>query len=372
MRGVMFAKMQRRLVFGQLGLWVGLAVLISLVGLPDTAKDGRIFDEWVQIALFLSGFVLVSLPFDYVGGFWLWRKFGRIPPQTPTTYIRSLITHTVLYQLIALAFLIVGQAQCLSAILALVMLISFAQIEWQDKVAQLVGGLRPTQRDLGAETRLLRRQNLEIGNVQVMQATDPAFMGGLSGRPGHAQLVLPAAWFDEAGSPYTARQMIRRASVLRDGSRNRALAIALLSNVGGVVLCSLLPNVTFATGDGVIMFMLAFTLWSTLLQMTLLPLLSRRAVAAADYFAAKKGLPKRQLKQTFETSGALISADFTFPYPIPDQAERLEQLASHQPPVGAWHVQHMTLYLSWSCLGLLSRSLWCIGRPQLWVMGIAE
>ncbi len=381
LRGVTFTMMQRRLVWVQLGLIVGLSAVGLGLGVPQRlASGGGLFVEWGRVAAFLIGFVVVMVPFDYLGGFWIWRKFahfdklrtGRIPPQTPSTYLRALLLHTVIYLLIAFALLLAGQANCLTAVLAVVIAISFAQIEWQDVAARQIGNIQRVERNLGAEDRLLKRQNLAIGNVRVLAASDPAFGGGYTGRPGHAVLILPARWLDEAGSPYAARQMIRRAAVLHDGGRNRGLLLALMVNVVGLALTAFVPGAGFATAAELITTVLAFTLWSALWQVSVLPWTSRRAVLAADYFVAKKGVPKRMLGQTFAMSEMASSAEYAYPYPIPCKQERLDQLAQHERPRGAWQAQHMTLYLSWGCLGLLSRGMWGIGRPQLWVMGVGD
>lgn len=53
------------------------------------------------------------------------------------------------------------------------------------------------------------------------------------------------------------------------------------------------------------------------------------------------------------------------PVPSVDNRRRLTRSRSF----GAWHATRMMLFLSWSCLGLLSRAVHCnAGRPELWVL----
>jgi hypothetical protein len=53
--------------------------------------------------------------------------------------------------------------------------------------------------------------------------------------------------------------------------------------------------------------------------------------------------------------------------PSVDNRRRLTRGTSSS--LGAWHVARLTLFLSWSCLGLLSRAVHCnAGRPELWVL----
>jgi hypothetical protein len=56
-------------------------------------------------------------------------------------------------------------------------------------------------------------------------------------------------------------------------------------------------------------------------------------------------------------------------HPIPSVSARLRAFATERPTTGAWNAARYALYLSWPCLGFLSRAVHCnSGRPELWAM----
>lgn len=55
--------------------------------------------------------------------------------------------------------------------------------------------------------------------------------------------------------------------------------------------------------------------------------------------------------------------------PVPSVDNRRRLTRNSPWSLGGWHAARTTLFLSWSCLGLLSRAVHCnAGRPELWVL----
>jgi hypothetical protein len=90
--------------------------------------------------------------------------------------------------------------------------------------------------------------------------------------------------------------------------------------------------------------------------------LLRRGV---DFETFTKAISTLDSAQDDEPSrGALVETIF---HPVPSVDNRLQTQQSGSPL--AWHAARMTLFPSWSCMGLLARAVHCnVGRSELWAM----
>ena len=349
----------------QVTFFVVVALLALVLRLPHLLPTGNPARDFAGMSIVIGIYVLLSLPFDLIA-----LRSGSLS-HGYAKIARGTILHALLLLIIAGLLLAVGLANCFSGIVALVLGTMWLQIELQHRFGSWVGGMAIVVRDLGVEARLLKRRNMEIANVLVLENNDHAFTGGFTGRPGHTKLVVPATWLDIIGSKYAALQMMRRAGALKEQRRLMGLLVAILFNLTGFIGTSLLPGAGFATAPELTTTMLAFTLWSAAGHLFWLPTLSRRGVLACDHFLAKKGVPKRELNKLFTQSAGYIEHDTLLQErlfaPVPSPEVRLQQVSGHEPPHAAWNAQQMTLYLSWSCVGFLSRCVGNIGRTELWV-----
>jgi hypothetical protein len=118
---------------------------------------------------------------------------------------------------------------------------------------------------------------------------------------------------------------------------------------------------------------LGFTLW-TFIGLLTLPTLSRQATYSIDQKVIDRGASPENFYATVKTldrlqddepkRSALIETIF---HPVPSVDNRRSDAACMFPI--AWHAARMTLFLSWSCMGMLVRAVHCnVGRPELWVM----
>jgi hypothetical protein len=119
--------------------------------------------------------------------------------------------------------------------------------------------------------------------------------------------------------------------------------------------------------------MCGFTVWS-FLGLLVLPTVSRNASLQIDEELVHLGLPFELITNTASTMDHLQDGE-------PERSRFIETIFHPVPSVNgrnqsktvkgfaAWNVARTTLFLSWACLGLLSRSVHCnVGRPELWTM----
>ena len=353
-------------------LFVALALVALLLGWPGLLRsDGSLLGDWLGFGVVVLMYVGVSLPFDLVGE-WPrmganWREFGR-------KLFVGIIVHAAVYWLMGGLLLVAGRAGCLSGGLGVVGGVMVLQVQFQTQLAQVVGQMRRVRPNLDAEGRRLRRHGLAFDNVLVLDAVDKGFCGGFSGRLGLAQLVIPAHWLSESGTEYASMQMLRRAGALRRGGRGKGVVLGGALNLVLLTVASLLPNAGFGSAEQLLTTLLYMTLFSPfILLLTLIP--TRAGVHECDYFAAKKGIPKRILRKVWRETAWLTAGvtdveravQFDGVRPIPPIATRLQNILQEPPTYAGWNAQQMTLYLSWACCGFLSRAIFVQGRPERWV-----
>ncbi len=207
----------------------------------------------------------------------------------------------------------------------------------------------------------------------VLEHEDPGFTGGVVGLPGQETIVIPHGWLEGLSPQQLATAVARRLLAIDSGGRSRGLAVALAWVVVGFSVSALLPGAGTQSVAQLVTTCCGFTCW-TFLGLLVLPTVSRQASYAIDRRVIQLGVAESLLDSTLSTLDrvqddeprrpAFIEAIF---HPVPSVAKR-QQIANSS-HVGAWHVARMVLFLSWSCMGLLSRAVHCnAGRPELWVM----
>ncbi len=384
-----YARARLWLGISGVGFWVTLAATFllwqatpfsdSLVEQPSLANDAK------HLSLWLGCYVLLSTPFDWLGGYWLPRRFGRTAPTLPNfiaQWLRGVLGQSLVLLAAGLTLLAAGRAggrwgATLAALLVMVVLLAA-----QGWLARFIGGLRTATTSLKPYEQWLARWGVKVPAATVLEVSDPAFVGGFVGWPGRERLVLPASWIQQkTGLPAlsdeaVATQIARRIGVVERGSRQRGVWLALLWNVTGFALATTLPGAGVTNSSELLMTACGFTLWSFLGLLTL-PSFSRPGVFEGDFFAAQQGIPRAALERTAATldqwqddepaRSPLVETIF---HPIPSVQSRLRHLAAQgSEPRGAWQAARVALFLSWGCFGFLSRAVHCnSGRPELWVL----
>ena len=337
-------------------LWLGITgvgtwTLIAATGIwqqwdAPIATESRVADLLMLAVLY----VLIQAPFDWLGGYYLPKKFGRV--QTPFAgWAKGAAVQGLCWVAASSILLWAGGAYgSVGAAIAMV-LVMLTLVMGQGPLARVVGSVRTVSRE--ADTDLVA-----VG--------DPAFVGGWVGLGPARRLLMPMTWPRE----WRAVQRVRRSGVIVSGARAAGLALAVAFNLAGLlIILAWTPGAGFSTTDGYLRLVFGFTLWS-FAGLLILPSLSRPAVFTADRFAAAQGIAwettARELDRLQDDEPARPKWIERIFHPVPALAARFRGGESGP---GAWQAARLALYLSWSVPGLLSRSVHCnVGRPDVWVL----
>lgn len=377
------------MTYARARLWLG----ISGVGLIVVITVTMIFadipylllpktEQWQAIdVLALFGFavalIVVMLPFDLFGGYLLPKRFGRETTTLGTFCKRwsfAVATQTILFLTTGLAILAAGRLAGLAGALAIIGLVAMFYLAAQGTLARLFtkGKWSRNSRLLETASKAIDASELRMPLV-VVDHTDAGFTGGVVGLPHRETLLIPRKWLNTLSAEQLGVAIARRIEAVRSGSRTRGLVVALAWILTGFTIAALLPGAGVRSVAGLVTTCCGFTCW-TFLGLLILPTVSRRGSYGVDEQVLQRGISRENLDSTLAALDrlqddepqrpALIEAIF---HPVPSVENR--QSFSGGSAGGAWHVARMTLYLSWSCLGLLSRAVHCnAGRPELWVM----
>lgn len=347
-----------------------LALAALLLNWPHRIFDGfepRLWHDLIGLLWIVALYAAIHVPLDYIGGYWLSCHFSRqclVFAYFAAKYVRGLGVQSVFFLFSGLILLQVGRFGGRLAVIAVLALTMIVMVELQDQLARWVSGLR-----------LMAREWINGKQVLTVDGMDSGFAGGLSGLPGREKVVVPALWQRVLPKIALDVELKRRSAAMESGSRLRGLLLAMFWNLTGFYLSSLAPAAGVATLAELFTTTLYFTFWS-FLGLLLLPTLSRYGVYELDQFARRNGMGESefslavreldQLQDDEPVRPAGIEAIF---HPVPSVSARIENFPRDHRPVGAWNAARYALFLSWPCLGFLSRAVHCnSGRPDLWVM----
>jgi hypothetical protein len=346
-----YARTKLWLGISNVGWIVSFSALALLLNLPASFSPG-----WLGIGQFVLLYVLLSLPFDLVGGQWIPRRYSR-PPVAMVVWIRGAVSQALLYLFFGILILESGTRFGMAGSIVVFLTLTIVLILLQAPLASLTGSMK--------STRALDGLYLE--------ARDPSFSGGWTGFPGAEIPVWPSGWRGDLDPELRLAQLTRREGAVNSGSRTRGLALAAIWNLAGFAIALTLAGT--GTAASVVRLSLLFTLWS-FLGVLILPTPSRAGVHEADEWALRQGIQPVTLARTIDeldrrqddepARPASVEAIF---HPIPSPSARKEYLRNPAGRRGAWHANRSALYLSWAALNLLSRAVHCnSGRPELWVL----
>lgn len=349
------------------GAFVTFALVMYLWQLPATLfpfDGGPLWAEWLALATLFGIYALISLPFDFLGGYLLPCRYQRLCLMFPVfwmKWVRGVLAQGAVMTLSALVLFETGRRLGVWAAAGALVALQLLLVAFQLPLARLVGGLQ--ERAGGHPGRRL------------LAGMDSGFSGGIAGLPGRETVVVAAHWADGLSEAELRAVLLRREGILKSGARWRGLLAACAWNAAGFVACAHLPGAGVGRLWEFVTTLVAMTLWS-FLGLLLLPSLSRPAVKSADRYAlahgadaAALGEAMREIDQWQEDEprrGRWLERVF---HPIPAVENRLAALGAPAEGTGFWHAARMALYLSWANFGMLSRAVHCnAGRPELWVL----
>ena len=305
-------------------LWLGISGVGAFVLLAAFALaldwPRQLAEAGYALPTAIAAYLLLSLPLDLLGGYLLPRRYQRPTPTLPAFLARLLCA-----QLVHAAFLYLA-ANALEAAAA------------------------------------------EAGLPGLLAAAAAGMLALLLARP----LVAPLLG---GRAPLSAMAALRLRAAAQNGSRLRGILVALAWNLAGLAVSASATGADLSRPDGILTLACGFTLWS-FLGLLILPSLSRPAVLATDRALLARGVTRAALEASIrevdkEQDDEPVRAPWVerIFHPIPSVSVRLAALDRPAAPRwGADEAARLTLYLSWACLGLLSRAVHCnSGRPDYWV-----
>ncbi len=376
------------MTYARARLWLGITGVGSLVSislfalvteLPQRLSQTRTEFGSLglsQLVIVTSLFLIWLMPLDFLGGFAFPRRFEKSKKS-----FRNWVQ----------AYLVAATAQ------ALLFVLFGSLIVWTSQIYGRTGGLAAITISMIScfvvRNRLLLRREFKSANSNeklvnatamiqswqifvprtvVVEHTDIGFTGGIIGFGKRAQIVIPRAWLSLTREQL-ATSIARRALAVSTGSYHRGLAIAFAWNLSGFLLCSFLPGASLESVAGLVTTLCGFTLWSFLGLLTL-PTISRNACLTIDRSLSTKGVPLDLISNTAHSIDQMQDDEPDRPRWIETIFHPVPNVSSRNPSnsvrgLEAWNVARSTLFLSWACLGFLSRSVHCnLGRPELWTM----
>jgi hypothetical protein len=379
--------------YGRARLWLGisavgtmvtLATLVLVFGIPtrfQPAINGNFGSQVTGLLLFFLIYTLIQIPFDFLGGYWLLKRFGRSHPSLGTfvtSLIRGVVSHGALLFITALLIMVASRYAGVAGTVIVGMAISFFLLRFRVPIASIVSPMalvsEPAVAALQSQQPNGRQPNGRQLDVMNVESSDEGFTGGIVGVLHPRSQLFPTRWREVLGTEGFQLAVSRRTLAMKTGSWLRGRLVALSFTAVGLLVSSLLVDSTqLGTAWGTIQFSLWFSLWSFLGLLTL-PTLSRRGVMEIDERAQADGHSVPLMRVVTERLDRLQDGETSRPslietifHPVPSVENRLDGPRSHQ-VTGYWDAARTTIYLSLAGLGLLGRAVHCnCGRPALWV-----
>ncbi|MCC6511520.1 MAG: DUF2867 domain-containing protein, partial [Pirellulaceae bacterium] len=369
--------------YGRARLWLGISAVGTLVTLASlalmlvrpspvlTASDASFGSQVTGLLMFIIIYTLIQLPFDFLGGYWLPKRFGRAHPGLGAfgaTLMRGVVTHGALLLCCAILIMLAGKYLGIAGTVATGLVISFCLLQLRVHLAAMMSPMA-----LVSEQRAATGQADQLAVVNVKSA-DEGFTGGIVGVLHPRYQLLPMKWREVLGPGGIELVVCRRTLAKKSGSWLRGRLVALCFTGLGLFIAALLVEKTqLGTAWGTIQFSLWFSLWSFLGLLTL-PTLSRRGVIEIDERVQAEGYSAPLARSVTERLDRLQDGEPTRPtlvetifHPVPSVENRLEGPRSHH-VIGYWDAARTSIFLSLAGLGLLGRAVHCnCGRPSLWV-----
>ncbi|MGF1571654.1 MAG: hypothetical protein ACFCU1_01120 [Sumerlaeia bacterium] len=373
---------------------VGLFVLVSIIAIwnhwPQYFLSGlgaNFQDEIKGLVAFIVVYVLISLPLDFLGGYFVPRWYGRrssgIGPFI-VAWSRGVLVHSSALLLIALAILQAGKIGGMSLAFVVVFFVMIFLLLVQKNVARYVGEIKPSRVNLSETKKLLHSWGIRsMPPLSVYASKDEGFTGGISGFPGQECIIIPRLWIKKFDSETLALLVARRVALIKHSGRTKGAVVGFGWNLLGFATAGfLIPGAGVESVAELTTLSLGFTVWS-FLGLLILPSLSRYGVFSADRYATsyddgnrlERAIRLLDRLQDDEPKRPVLVETIFHPLPsVESRLKRIAQLKKHPKnhrlgnQVKPWNAARSSLYLSWGGLGLLSRAVHCnVGRPDLWV-----
>lgn len=369
--------------YGRARLWLGISGVGTIVTLATVALTFGVNAtfmppgangfgaQFAGLLGFVALYMLIQLPFDFLGGYWLPKSYGRSYPPLGNFIVdllRGAAAHGVLLLGSATLIMVAGEYAGRIGMVVAGMFAALCLLQVRKQIASIMSRL-----DIGVESPKSGSSAEKLQVIDV-RCDDEGFTGGITGVFQPRAQLFPARWREVLESEGARLAIARRSLAVKSGSWMRGRVVALSFTAVGLIFASLLvPTVDLGTASGTIQFSLWFSLWSFLGLLTL-PTLSRRGVIEIDERVQSEGYPVSLMRTVTERLDRLQDGEPARPtlvetifHPVPSVENRLEGPRSHQ-VTGYWDAARTSIYISAAGVGLLGRAVHCnCGRPSLWV-----
>ena len=361
-----YARARLWLGIASVGAWVVIASLLLAIGLPSAWIEAASEGSWgAQVSVLmqaLMAYIVLALPFDLIGGWWLPARHGRRSDSLGAYLLRwgrGVFVQATVMLLAALALLAGGKAAGLLGALVVLFASSLTLLALQPTIAAAVARVSRTS----------------VGRRIYWDTEERGFAGGWVGVPGFEREVQSKHWREMLSDDELHAQQVRRDGIVATGSRKRGVWLAIGFNLLGFGLVSGLPGAGVENAAQLLVTALGFTLWS-FLGLLVLPTPSRAGVYEADAYALAQGIDSevlisgtRKLDRLQEDESERPDGVEMIFHPVPAVSNRVMRARGNLPARGAHHATRHALYLSWACLGFLARAVHCnAGRPEVWAI----
>lgn len=369
-------------VFGVGSIVVTSAALIA-TGVPARllpTSDNWQWEDPLSLAAFIGTYICVMMPLDYLGGWYLPRRYGRASISLRSYFggwARGTVLQAAVFFVSGMLLLAAGRVAGLPGVAAMLFLIMVACLYLQQKHSLLdqVQLEHDKQQKLDAALLELEQLGLSTIPVAVRSSRDIGFTGGIVGMPGRETSIIPERWINQLSVEELSVVLARRSVAVSSESRTRGILLAIAWSLSSFVLSACLLGVEIVSVASLVTVLLGATLF-TFLGLLILPMISRQSSYQIDQQVADCGVAPEALTGMIEKLDRLqddeperspiIESIF---HPIPSVANRKSPTKPVPAVPVAWHAARMTIFLSWASVGLLSRAVHCnVGRPDLWLM----
>ena len=368
-----------RLLIGITAVGLNVLIAVALLLIGAQSLESTIGSANGGMWIFPVAYVLWMIPFDFLGGWWLPKRYDR-SKQLFGAFMRDWTSGTFLQSLVFLAcgasLLWAGrEAGLWGGVLMLLVLFALLLVLrpfWLQFFS--CGSQRDAASDLETIQQTLAGWGVTCRPIAFRSAPTSGFTGGIVGLV-HPQIIFPDQWRRMLTLEELASLAARRSITLTTGSRNLGLVVAAVWTVSAFLAGNWLAN-TLQRGPQtmieLIQVIAGASLWN-FLGLLVLPSLSRFATRRIDGMAVSR-VPRDVLQSAQEKVDRVQDDEPHRPrgvelifHPVPSVALRKHRELTVEGAV-PWHIARQVLFLSWAICNPLSRAVHCnAGQSLLWI-----
>ncbi len=371
--------------YAQARLWIGISavgfnvLLATGVVIGSQASSTEFLNSDAALWVLLVAYVIWMVPFDFLGGWWLPRRYGRSQQALFPfigDWLRGVLLQSIVFVVCGASLLwaartggLTGSMIMLAVLFMLLLTLRPVWLRWLS-----ASDNTDHESDVMAIEDQVTDWGISCGPIVFRRSPTTGFTGSIVGliKP---QIILPVHWRTLLSNEEIAALAARRSITLSTGSRRLGLIFAiawtLLAFIAGNWFAGTIERGP-QTAIDLLHVTAATTLWN-FLGLLLLPSVSRFASRRLDGMAVGS-VPNLVLQAAQEKVDRVQDNEVRRPkgiefifHPVPSVALRQQRELTSLTAV-PWHVARQALYLSWAVCSPLARAVHCnAGQSLLWI-----